>query len=233
MTTALFQKTMTDLDLAMFCFPKSQPSDPYNCALVSLQFMRLITPVKSNALIPRYPRGVPFEEILTFLKTNYNLDLQLFELMPGQIFDGYLGNYVLPGFASLLLLVSETKPLSHSVVYFKTSRSLEFLIDPQTGKIYSNSIETPLIKKLETFLKRHEINKIFVFRYKEAFPYEIHRIISTKIDEILGTQSIETFFKRGEIIETGTFPSSEVEMTAGKKSMRTRKRLPRATKLTR
>lgn len=237
MSSAVFQKTFSDLDLALFCFPKNQPVDPYNCALVSLQLMRLITPVKSNTLISKYPRGVKREEVLSFFRSTYGLELDFYNIPIEEFMSHYLDDFVFPGFACIIELISDGNHLSHSVLYVKTLKGLTFLVDAQTGKIYSRMIESPLIKPLDKFIQVHGINRINVLRHKEGvFPYDIHMKISNNTDTTLGKESIETFFKRGQIIESGTFPSSEIEMVAGKKSTKTRKtrgRLSRSANLSR
>ena len=73
MTSYLFQRRLTDIDVVFFCFPCNQPKvGPMNCGLVTLQMMKLISPLESYALVSKYPQGM----LLNTLVQSVEGDLQ-------------------------------------------------------------------------------------------------------------------------------------------------------------
>ena len=237
--SSIFQKTLTGLDLAMFCFPESQPPGPYNCTLVSLQLLRLLTPVESTTLIPKYPRGVLRKDAELHVSNLAEIPVTFKEL---SILDASaLDNYIFPGFACVMVISTTEQDINHTVIYWKTPTGVMLLIDPQTGKIYSKEqipgYET--IRKWDVFFARHRLSRLEVLQYTDkTLTKQEHSIVSQLTDNKIANNSIITFFKRGTFVRSGVYPSSliflpsEVEMTGGKQSKRTRKHSSRSAKLT-
>jgi len=196
MDTAVFQKRLSDLDIAMFCFPQSQPANPYNCTIVSLQLLRLISAVKSNILVPHFPRGVTGDQVTEYLRINFGVNTA-FQELPLNV---SLAVHLNPGFACLINLVSTAMGMSHSVIFYKTIDGLTYVIDPQTGKFYSQDVERPNIRRIDTFFQRHNIDKLFVLRYTERFGGARHAELSDMMDQRMAAHAVNIFYKRGRLL---------------------------------
>lgn len=235
--SSIFQKILTGLDLAMFCFPESQPPLPNNCTLVSLQLLRLLTPVESTTLIPIHPQGVLLTDTQRHVSVLAGIPVTFRELSIVEARE--LDRWIIPGYACLMNISNNEQDFNHTVVYWKTLKEFMLLIDPQSGKIYSkNPIPGyPIITQWDEFFTRNGITRLEVLQYTDnMFTREEHSLISQKIDYKLGDNALYTFFGRGTLVRRGVYPStwsSEVEMTAGKKSKRTRKHSSRSANLTR
>jgi hypothetical protein len=218
-TSRLFQKTLTDMDIAMFCFPESQPPEPYNCSLVSLQFLRLLTPAESSALIGAHPTGVLPNQLVDLIKSKYGQSIERFNLQ--EIGIKAFEDSIFPGFAALLMLYRTGEPIGHTVVVAKTTINEFFVFDPQTGMIYArNAGMGRIIRSLPDFVEKYGFDQFFGFQYTEVGSRQIgdHLALSKSMDDILATFAFFNFYKRGNVIDERikTSFNLDIEMRHGR-----------------
>lgn len=224
-SSRLLQKTLTDMDIAMFCFPKSQPPEPYNCSLVSMQLLRLLTPVESNALIEAYPRGMDINLVARFMGKRYDQSIEFFDIreMGVEAFDAS----ILPGFATLLQLYRSGTPNGHTIVMGRSLTGQMFIFDPQTGMVYSNAGDGKIIRSLAVFIQKYGFDTYGGFRYTEERlrTSDEHLALSKRMDEIVSHNAFLTFYKRGTVLDENikSMFNLDIEMRHGR-GRKTRKR---------
>ena len=213
------------MDLAMFCFPKSQPPDPYNCALVTLQMLRLITPTISNTLIPMYPQGMNRVELTTFMKEIYGQTLEYVEITVDNLAT-YMHS-IIPGFATMLQLSSSKTDTGHSVVYARSLTGVWYLIDPQSGMMYSDITgqDTGPIRKLAPYISQFDRATTLVYRDNVARTIEQHLELSQAMDSRIAGDGVMQFQSRGLVVEEyiRSIMGLDIEMRHGR-GRKTRKR---------
>ena len=214
-----------------------------NCAIVSLQLMRLVTGIQSNSVIPYYPGGLLPKEFLEYTKTFFGLDLTFYPFSVDDFKADKLNAYMIPGFACMVIVSS--REFRHTVVYFSDPLDGPILIDPQTGHIYSNKYvqpsekdreyfkanRIPYVRNLASIIDHWKIIDIQVVVYADGIrkTIEDHKRISNDTDRILSNQAFRTFFDRGFIFDRKydferpplPLPSAATAATAGEKRVRT------------
>lgn len=199
----VFQKRFSEMDLAMFCFPADQPPiDPYNCSLVTLQLLRMMTPAESNTLISMYSHGVSMAGLNDFITTLSGKKTSLYPLKK----EDKLSDSIYPGFATFInLRVGDG--VGHSMVMWRTPTGRYYVIDAQTGKIYADTFapgEAGFVNSFQDFLTRHGFTNASVFVYNDDYVDDrIHGEISDRIDYKISKNSLNVFYKRGHLVRTG------------------------------